>query len=161
MINQVLDYTKKYYPWSLDTSGYAIEVDGVTGSFSATYIVGQYINIQNSVINDGTYKITTVSGSKLTLDATLTVEPNNTDICIWGLRLPAGLISLISDITTYVSGQTTKADLASESQGNRSISYKNGSSWQSAFKSQLSQYRNLYDDRITWCRKYNIRTKGW
>ena len=58
MISQILDYTKKYYPWSLDTNGYAIETDGITGLFSATYQVGQYVNIQNSVLNDGTYKIT-------------------------------------------------------------------------------------------------------
>ena len=161
MISQILEYTKKYYPWSLDTNGYSIEVDGIIGSFSATYQVGQYVNIQNSVLNDGTYKISAVSGSKLTLDATLIAETNNEDICLWGLRLPKGLLDLATDIETYVSSQTTKADVMSESQGNRSVSYKDGSNWKSAFKTQLSQYRSVYDDRDTWCRKYNIRTKGW
>ena len=159
MLNQILEYTKKFYPYSLETGVFTIVADGIEG-FTGEYVVGQYINIQESFLNDGTYKITAVTDTKLTLDATLTAEDTAT-IYLWGLKLPKAYLSLISDIETYADMQTTSANLQSESQGNRSVTYKDGSDWQSAFKAQLSVYRSLYDDRATYCRMYNIDTKGW
>ena len=159
MINSILAYTNKYYPCSLESQTFKIVSDGIEGTFTDTYLVGQYVNIMDSVLNDGTYKITGVTGSKLTLDATLLEEESY--IYLWGLQLPRGYITLIDDITTYNNSVTNKAELTSETQGNRSVTYKNGSSWQNAFMSQLANYRSMFDDRITYCRQYNINTKGW
>lgn len=159
MISRVLEYTKKYYPCTLENATFTIVSDGITGTFDESYLVGQYVNIQDSVLNDGTYKITAVSGSKLTLDATLLAEESY--IYLWGLRLPQGLLSVITDITTYVNSSTSSAEIQSESQGNRSVTYANGNSgWQSVFRNQLAPYKSLYDDRITYT-NYNITSKGW
>jgi len=147
MITQILEYTKKYYPASLETNTYTIVADGIIGNLSQNYIVGQYINIQNSILNDGTYKITAVTANKLTLDSVM-IEETTDNVRIWGLRLPRGLIELAIEITSYVASQPTNANLKAESQGNRSVTYaEGGSNWKSAFANRLSQYRNIYDDR--------------
>ena len=146
MITQILEYTKKYYPASLETNTYAIVVDGIIGNLSQNYIVGQYINIQNSILNDGTYKITAVTANKLTLDSVM-IEETTDNVRIWGLRLPRGLIELIADITSYVASQPS-ANIQAESQGNRSVTYvEGGSNWKSTFANRLSAYKNMYDDR--------------
>lgn len=143
----------------METISFSIVTDGIEGSFSETYYVGQYVSIQHSAINDGVYKITAISSGKLTLDATLLEEAGNDDIILWGLALPNGLLSVVSNITTYVSNQGTGATLMSESQGNRSVSYKDGSDWKSAYNSQLSPYKAMYDDRDVYCRRYSIDRK--
>ena len=160
MINKVLSYTKKYYPYTIETQDFKIVSDGIECDLAETYIINQYINIAGSVLNDGTYKVLGVTDSKLTLDATMLVE-TATDAILWGLRLPITLINLTAEINTYNEALPTKAELSSESQGNRSVSYKDGSSWQSTFKNELSSYKSMFDDRTIWCRKYNINTKGW
>ena len=147
MITQILEYTKKYYPASLETNTYAIVANGIVGNLSQNYVVGQYINIQNSILNDGTYKITAVAANKLTPDSVMIEETTN-NVRIWGLRLPRGLIELIVDITSYVASQSSNANIQAESQGNRSVTYaEGGSNWKSAFANRLSTYKNMYDDR--------------
>ena len=165
MITKILDHTLKFFPSSLEQGPYEIVADGIVAdgtntNLSETYLVGQYINIQHSYLNDGTYKITAVEANKLTLDATLLPEKTEDDMYIWGLRLPRGLLDLVSDIEAYVSGQVTKGGLKSERQGRRAVTYAGDSSWQSVFSSQLSEYSNVYDDRGTYRSRYNIRTKG-
>jgi len=168
MINQVLDYTKKYYPYSLDTGILNIVSDGIEG-VTGTFLVGQYVNIQNSILNDGTYKITALNGDKLTLDATLLPE-NQATVLLWGLRLPQGLLSLITKITDYTDNQSVQSlGIKSEKQGNRSVSYggagggagSTDNTWLSVFRKDLELYKNLFDDRLSYCRRYNINTKGW
>lgn len=161
MLNEILEYTKKYYPNSCEYKEFEIVNDGIEGTFSEDYLVGQYINIKDSILNDGTYKITEVTSSKITVDATDLVAETNY-MYLFGLQLPRAYISLISTITDYYNDQSIKGDIASESQGGRSVSYgTSGSSWQGVFANQLSNYRCMFDDRSYLLRNYDINTKNW
>ena len=161
MINKVLNYLKHYYPVDIDSNIFEIVNDGIIGDFNYTALVGQYININGSILNDGVYKITEISSNKITVDSsTLIPEDSSVFINIIYLAIPKSLLDLIVEIKTYIDGQSTSANIKSESQGNVSITYVNGSDWQSAFKTQLSSYRNIYDDRNgSINRKYDLNVK--
>lgn len=162
MITQILEENNKYFPCSLESHSFTIVADGVTGDFNETYLVGQYVNIHNSILNDGVYKITAVAANKITLDDTMLEETNEIDL--FGLALPRGLLSVIAEILTYTASQTTGANISQESQGGqggREVRYVGGSSWPIAFYDKLTPYRSLYDDRLSFCTVYNINTKRW
>ena len=158
MISEILAYTNKYFPYTAEYNTFSVVADGIEGTFNETYLVGQYISILDSFLNDGVYKITGVTNTKLTLDAALLAESSK--LCIHGLKLPKAYLSVISAIETYTAGQSTQAEISSESQGSRSVTYKDGSGWQSAFKSKLSPYMSMFDDRRNFI-EYDINTKGW
>lgn len=161
MISQVLAENKKYFPCSEESGVFTIETDGVSiaGTFSQTYLVGQYLNIYGSILNDGVYKITAVTSAKLTLDATLLAEATDNTLILFGLAVPQPLLAIIADIETYMSQQAVLPNIKRESQGGRDgreVEYMNGSTWQGAFMTQLIPYRAVYDDRFSSCnRSYN------
>jgi len=152
MLENVLEYLNNFFINSR-YSVIDIETDGVTGVFDTDdFIATQYVSIDGTKVNDGVYKILSVTSTKLTLDATMIAEtPKN---CIlWGLAVPKIVVDLTAEISTY-DGASTKG-IKSESQGNRSVSYgtslSGGSSdWQSVFGSSLAPYRQLYSDKLSW-----------
>jgi hypothetical protein len=146
-----------FFVKSYEGATFSIIADGITGTFSQKYVVGQYISIDNTLVNDGVYKITVVAANKLTLDATLTAEAD-VDCIVFGLGVPASFASLVAAITAYASGTTQ--GLAGESQGSRSVSYKDSSSWQKVYRDDLNAYRRMYSDKETYFKHYNIYTKG-
>lgn len=146
-----------FFVKSYEGATFSISTDGITGSFSQTYIVGQYISIDGTLVNDGVYKITQVASGKLTLDATLIAE-SSVSCIVFGLGVPATFATLVAAITSYASG--TSQGLAGESQGSRSVSYKDGSSWQKVYRDDLNAYRRMYSDKETYFRHYNIYTKS-
>lgn len=152
MLNQVLKYLNRWfyrlsnglpeYSFSKDctfTTANKIEAD-----FASTFLVGEYVKIEGSRLNDGVYKISAIDAISLTIDATvdltITTEPEIT-CTLTKLDIPKELIALIAEIKTYNTNVTD--GVASESQGSRSISYGTQSGWQGAFKSRLSQYRKV------------------
>lgn len=152
MLEKILDYLRRYF---IDTRELftAVETDGITGTFSETYVTGQYISIDKTKVNDGVYKVLSATTSKITLDATLTAETDVYGI-VWGLAVPKKIITLATEIDTYNSA--SQKGIMSESQGNRSVSYGNGngggsSSWQSVYKDELAPYKQMYSDKLRWC----------
>lgn len=131
---------------------YEIMSDGIVGSFSETYIPGMYVVIRHSYLNDGVYKITGVTDSKLTVEETLKAENTGEEILICASSPPQSFIDLSNQIGNF--NQSVGA--TSESIDDYSVSYNNDGSWQSAYASKLSQYRKLYDDigqvarRLSW-----------
>ena len=119
----------------------------IASDFSDTFIVGEYILIENSRINNGVFLITAIDGTTITIDATLdltiTTEPERS-VTLTKCFIPGELLALIEDVKTYDTNITT--GLASESQGNRSVSYGDSSGWKKAFSSDLSIYK-----RLRWC----------
>lgn len=145
MIDDFLEYTKRYYPISFEYGNFTVETDGITGSFLESYVVGQYINIELTKVNNGTYKITEIEANKLVLDSVLLPEVVS-GMNIWGLAIPKQVLSLVAEIESMglISG------LASESQGNRSVSYSNGSNWTDIFKSRIK--KSIYNDKDSFAR---------
>jgi len=145
--NYFFKYTSgvKNYQFTKDV---AFTADTLTAtSFADTYIAGEYILIEGTRINDGVYLITAIGATTITVDSTLditiSIEPE-VETILTKCYIPGSLLALIADIKTYDTKVTT--GLASESQGNRSISYAGSSGWRNAFNSQLSVYKKL-----RWC----------
>jgi hypothetical protein len=147
MIDQILKEINNYFIRSVEYSTITIASDELTG-FSGDYIAGQYINIDGSILNDGTYKIESNIAGVITLTETLASETTN--MYLYGLQIPKSVIDLSTDISTYA--QASSQGIASESQGSRSVSYVDGSSWQSVYKKTLNAYRLAISDKERWGR---------
>lgn len=151
MIAQVMAYCKNHFWRSYERDDFSVVSDGIEGAFGNTYIVGQYIHVAGSFVNDGVYKITTVSDTKLTLDATLTEESTDEGFIIYGCAVPSDFLSVVSDIETWLTTNSGQEGVASESLGNHSISYATGAdgstsnNWKSAFSGRLLPYKQVYE----------------
>jgi hypothetical protein len=147
-MNKLLKYLNRYFPRTIESVG-SVVGDGFVGNFKETYLVGQYVLIKGSILSDGVYKLTGVSPTKLTVSDFL--EPESTGlITIFGLAIPRELIALEAKIQAY----TSKEGVASESIDDYSVSYKDGSGWQTAFKSELNAWRIMYSDLDPIMSKY-------
>jgi len=155
MLNSVLEYLNNYFFKYTSTAkeySYAKDITFTTnntmaGDFTDTFLVGEYVLVEGSRINDGVYLISAIDDTTITIDATvdLTIDTEpQIDCTITKLFIPKQLISLIAEIKDYNTNVTT--GIASESQGNRSVSYGGSSGWKSAFSNQLSVYKKL-----RWC----------
>lgn len=159
MLNEVIEYLNNYffkYTLGITTYSYTRDLTFTTNNtieadFTDTFLVGEYILIEGTRLNDGIYKISAIDTTSITIDATLDITISaEAEISaeITKLFIPKELIATIAEIKTY--NTTTTDGIASESQGTRSVSYAtstNGSSgWQNAFKSRLARYKKL-----RWC----------
>ena len=104
----------------------------------------QYFRIIGSVFNDGVYKYT----DNLVLEDELFVGS------IWLMAVPKEVIALSNEIDAWISkyGESASSPFTSESFGGYSYSKSSGgsgsgssggSSWQSAFASQLNKWRKI------------------
>jgi len=139
-MNKLLKHLNRYWPRSIER---VVEIvpDGFVGKFTDDYLVGQYVLIKNSIMSDGVYRLTGVSPTKLTVAEVLTAESTQL-ISIYGLAIPREIIALNAKIEAYKGAE----GIASESIDDYSISYKDGSGWQVAFRSELIVYRLMYSD---------------
>lgn len=157
MLNVVMTHIKNHFARSWEIGQYEIVTDGIVGSFYKKYIVGQYVWLKYSFVNDGVYKITGVTSNKLTLDATLTAENTGELIALFGLAVPHDFLTVVTEIENFKS----KDGVTSESIDDYSVSYGgDGGSWTSVFSGKLSQWRRMYDDDNRVYKEYDIRTKG-
>lgn len=161
MINAVMTHIKNHFARSIESQAFEIVSDGIVGSFSEKYIAGQYVWIKCSFVNDGVYKITGVTTTKLTLDATLTEENTGKLIYLFGLAPPVDFLTVVTEIENF----TSKDGVVSESIDDYSVSFGGAGggdgSWTSVFNNKLSQWRRMYDDDYQMIGQYRIATKGW
>ena len=158
MLNEVIEYLNNYFfKYTLGVKNYTYTKDvtfTATGTlaatdFSSTFVVGEYILIENTRLNDGIYLITAIDATTITVDATLDIAITSeaeVEATLTKLYIPKQLIALIADIKTYNTNTTD--GVVSESQGNRSVTYGTSSGggasgWQSAFKNRLERYKKL------------------
>ena len=153
MLNAVLKYLNNYFfEYTLGAKNYTFSKDVTfttntltATSFADTFLAGEYVLIEGTRLNDGVYLISTIDATTITIDSTLdltiSAEPEITTT-LTKLYIPKELLSLIVTIKTF--NANSGSGIASESQGNRSVSYANGSGdWKTAFSPQLSTYRKL------------------
>mgnify|MGYP001096075736 CR=1 FL=1 len=159
-----MDELNNHFVKSAEMRNFEIVSDGITGGFSEDYVAGMYVYIRNSFVNDGVYKVASVDGDKLTLDATLTPESKEDDIIVYGLTPPKGFVDLVNEIDSYNSGLTEK-NIKSESQGDRSVTYNGDNTWRSVYSEELSRYRKMYNDLDVFINTdgydYKINTKRY
>ena len=148
MINAVLNYINNrflnYSYQSLIDSTFTAP-DTIDGVFTDTFMVGEWVDISGTRLNDGIYLVSAIDDSSMTVstgyDKLITTEELAEDVLYRKLDIPAQLITIIADIATYQASESI--GIASESQGNTSITYASSSGWQGAFTSKLSQWRKL------------------
>ena len=122
-----------------ECDNFTITSNKITGDFESTYVAGQYIRLSGSILNDGVYKITNVTATELTLDATLQAETERT-ITVYGLVVPSSFITLANEIIAKGSNEA----VASESVSRYSVTYgEGGKSWTSVYKKALDRWRKL------------------
>ena len=147
MLNEILNYLHNYFPdtdYYFQTACTFTATDTIAGDFEDTYIVGEYIRILDTRLNDGVYLIKAISDTEITIDATVDLATRTeTEITarITKADIPRDLISLIAEIKTYNTSGVVP--IVSESQGNRSVTYAKDSSWKSVYTGMLSNYRKL------------------
>lgn len=156
MLTELLATLNNWFVKTLELGEYTFEVTGevytISGSFGEDYIVGQYISIDGSKLNDGVYKITAVETGVLTVD--LPVIDEVVDVALWGLAVPKVIVDLATEIQTY---KTQKGQgIVSESQGSRSVSYADGS-WVGVYRTRIAPYRKLYSDK----KLHSARCPNW
>lgn len=165
-IDAVMTQCNNHFAISAETNVFAVVSDGIEGTFTDTYLTGQYVWIKDSMLNDGVYKIASVASDKLTfVDTDLIAENTDRIICLYGLAPDKTFISLVAEISAY--DDTVTKGIKSESQGNRSVTYGAGSGtgstsndWQTVYSSNINAYKRMFDyDTVGF--KYNIFTKGW
>lgn len=161
MIEQVLKEINRYFPRTVETLK-EIEVDGFIGDWKERYVVGQYIYVRGTIMNDGVYQLTEVSPAKLTVAETLTPEVvgDREYSALLGLAIPNEVLRLATEIENY-SG--AKGGVSSESLGDYSVSYSDDGSWQSVYKKALNQWRIPYSDinKFVSSYRWQDRDLGW
>jgi len=121
---------------------FEIVSDGIVGSFGETYIPGMYVIIKHSYLNDGIYKIDSVTDSKITVEETLKPENTGNQFLIIASTPPQSFI----DLATEISNFKESVGVNSESIDDYSVTYNGEGSWESVYSSKLNQYRKVYDD---------------
>lgn len=135
----ILIYCNNFFDISKEYGNFEILNNKIYLEPKEAYYPNQYIRIQNSVFNDGVYKILSVANDGLTIDATLTNEDTRR-IVVYGLAIPNDFKNLADEIIT--NGKIENVD--SESISRYSVSYGDGgSSWQNVYYKQLLPYRKL------------------
>lgn len=152
---ELLNYLNNFFVKTFEISALTFDSAGKTISgIAETYLEGQYILIEDTVLNDGVYKITDITAGVITVAEALQDETNTA--YAWGLAIPSTVVALQTEIATFKAA--TDDGLASESQGSRSVSFKNGSSWSEVFKARLIPYRRLYSDKnAATCKNWRMR----
>jgi len=152
MLNEVLKQINNYF---LGDTVHEVDVtftttDTLEGNFTDTFQAGQYIYVYNSLLNDGVYKILTITDTTITIDATTDILIDTESVSSVGLIqcvIPKTLLAIIADISLYSTN--IQDGISSESQGGRSVSYNggaqggSGSSWTSAFSNRLGPYKKV------------------
>ena len=160
MIDQVMNAINNHFIKTVETSINPITTTGIEGSFSNPYFTNQYIWVTDTTLNDGVYKLTGATTSKLT--AVMSAEVPNVSYVIYGCAPPKEFITLVANIESWVASVGIKNGINSESIDDYSVSFdaSKGSpgDWKTAFASQLNAYRKVYDSVPI---DYNLKTKGW
>lgn len=144
MLNEVLQAINNYFV--LDYCDLTqIESDGLTVSNPELFIVGQYVLVLGSKLNDGVYKIATIVGSKISVSVDDDLFAESGDMRLCGLGVPRAVLSLVDEITEF--NIKNSGGITNESLGDYSVGYANSNgdvSWISAFRKKLAPYKKVY-----------------
>ena len=164
-MEELLNYLNNYfYSYALMTN-VTFEEDGASFTISKLergFYKGQYIKIEETIVNDGIFKITSIrdNGDSITVTTDSTEFAEGNFRCfILSLAVPRPVIKLKEAIEEF-KAKNKPSVYTSESFGNYSRSWATNSkgnvvTWKDVFKEDLNQYRCRFDDRegievITW-----------
>ena len=143
---KVMDYINNHFIKSGEVQAFEITANSIKGAFREVYLPGMRLIIRGSYLNDGLYTITAVTDTEITVSEVLTPENTGKLMSVYASTPPADFIDLCDEIDNHTE---TGIGATSESIDDYSISYAGDGSWQSVYKSKLSQYRRVYSDLDT------------
>lgn len=155
-ITEMMEYCNNHFLCTVETPQLTFKdtasVYTIEGVLGEEYLVGQYIYIYGSKLNDQAYKIKAVATNKLTVEESVLNETSD-DVVIFGCAVPKSFITLESDISNWDSKNGGLEGITAERIDDYSISFGGTSGggsgvdgWQGAFSSRLNNYRRIYDD---------------
>lgn len=141
MLTNLLNYLNNHF--IIDsrvgtTDGYKITV------VNHKLLVGQYIQVAQSRLNDGTHKILSIEGNDIYVESQLLAEVDS--FAVYGLAVPRVLVELATTIDY-------NREVKQESLGDWSATYK---SWQEQYSMQLKPYKRVYSDLPFRKVKYSV-----
>lgn len=145
----ILKEVNNYFYKTVEYSKFEIRNNKI--KVKGNYFPNQFIKVENSIMNDGIYKIISFENQEIEIENTIDEEFEG---AIYGLAIPKDFIELIKEIEEYQKmNPISKSNVISESYLN-GYSYtmatnSNGqiSGWQDVFKSKLDTYRRIYDGK--------------
>lgn len=135
---------KNYFVNTIERGNFTIE-NGIINA-KDKYLIGQYILIFGSILNDGVYL---VNDDLITLENA--IDETFTGI-VCGLRVPRDFVDIVHKINEFDKSKKVKdSDVVSASFGIQSMSFatdKNGLpvKWQTLFADDLNKYRRMTPD---------------
>ena len=140
---EVMDSVNNHFIRSTETGIYEFTANSIKGNFNQTYLVGMYIIVKDSYLNDGIYQIARVSSDEIIVDIALTLESTKDTVTIYTSTPPRHFIEVVNEIDNF---DESKIGVASESIDDYSVSFSKDQSWKEVFKDKLNQYRKVYTD---------------
>lgn len=148
MLYTVMKYLNNFFIKDIERGDFNI-VNGIITAKNK-YLVGQYILIRGSVLNDGIYL---VSDSLITLSG---ARDESFTGAICGLAVPDDFIDLCRDIEEFNKKLAKNPNIGivqSESFGGYAYSLATNSdgstiTWQSAHQTRLNMYKRMFPPRI-------------
>jgi len=140
---EVMDSINNHFIRATETGIYEFTTNSIKGNFNQTYLVGMYIIVKNSYLNDGIYQIESISSDEIIVDVALTIESTKDTLTMYASTPPKHFIEIANEIDNF---DESKIGVASESIDDYSVNFSKDQSWQEVFKDKLNQYRKVYTD---------------
>ena len=145
-MEEILRYLNNYFFRFKEVGKFTIKDNKIIG-IKGEYIKGQYLLIENSIMNDGVVKIINVVDGDITLEKSFNEEFKG---IIYSLAIPQSLISLVDEINLWKS-ENKKTNIVSESFEGYSYSRANTNgqvaTWKDVFSEELREYRKITDGK--------------
>jgi hypothetical protein len=152
-VEEVLGYLNNYFVYTYAPNVY-IDITASTKTIALADIdydfddyaldikVGQYVRIEGTRLNDGVYKVVTVSNTSFTVVETLIDEESDEDldyVTIYELAIPQKLLSIITEMIAWSGTDNIK----SESLGPHSITYDRPSNVFNSFEGRIKGWKKV------------------
>ncbi|HSH36080.1 hypothetical protein [Schnuerera sp.] len=140
---EVMDSINNHFIKSRESGMYEFATNSIKGTFTQTYLVGMYVIIKGSYLNDGIYEIESATVNEIIVKEQLRTESTEETSVIYGSTPPKHFIELAMEVGNF---DESKIGLASESIDDYSISFSKDQSWEEIYKDKLNKYRRVYPD---------------
>lgn len=107
-------------------------------NFSNDYLIGQYVHVEGSVLNDGVYKITNITATEITVNTSFVTEASK--CTLYGLAIPKAFLELAEQIIQNGAEGNAQSETVSRYSVNHGAG---GNGWQNVYKNALNKWRKL------------------
>lgn len=144
ILKQINNYFYRFY----EMGNFSIDHNRIL--VKGNYVQGQYIKIENSLMNDGVYRVAYAKDGEIRLEGFDLIDEEFEGV-ISSLAIPKQLINLLPKIEEFES-ENKRSSIISESFGIQSYTLgtdANGKilGWEQIFSDILKPYKKMYDNK--------------